>query len=241
MSVLAILQARMSSSRMPGKVMAQILGQPMIARQIERLSRCHTLDRIVVATSVDASDDPLVAFLVSQDVAVHRGSLSDVLGRFAGCASAHPSSHIVRLTADCPLTDPQVIDAAVRLALSTGAAYCSNAGRRTFPDGLDVEVLTANALHIASALAADPQEREHVTPFVRERPDQFRAVDLVQTRDLSHLRWTVDRREDFLFVRTVFAHLYPDKPDFGTDDILHLLDAEPRIAHLAEGALRAAA
>lgn len=221
--ILAVLQARMSSSRLPGKVMRPVLGTPMIERQLERLRPCETFDRLVVATSLDPSDDPLVDHLAGLGTPVFRGSLPDVLGRFAAAAAAcGPAAHVVRLTADCPLADASVIDACVRLHLASGADYTSNTLQRTFPDGLDVEVMTAAALQVAAAEARDPYEREHVTPFLWRRPERFRLAQLTQPRDLSDRRWTVDTAEDLLFVERVFAAFAPTGPLFGQDAIAAL-------------------
>jgi spore coat polysaccharide biosynthesis protein SpsF len=239
--ILAILQARMSSTRMPGKVMAPVLGEPMIWRQIERLRRTRTLSKIVVATSTATSDDALAGFLLGRGCTVYRGELHDVLARYAACAAAWNPDHVVRLTADCPLADHRVIDQAVGLALSTGATYTSNGERRTYPKGLDVEVVAADALRAAAREATDPYDREHVTPFIRKRPERFRQAQLVQEPDLSALRWTVDRPEDFAFVRAVYQKLYPDNPDFGQEEILELLGERDDLAALAARAIEAAA
>lgn len=237
---LAIIQARMSSSRMPGKVMAPVLGEPMIWRQIERVRRARTLSKVVVATSTETSDDSLAAFLLGRGCTVHRGELNDVLARFAACAAAHHPDRIVRLTADCPLIDPQVIDAAVNLAESAGAAYASNCTQRTYPDGQDVEVMTAQALAAAAREAKDAYDREHVTPYIRNRPRRFRQAHLTLAQDLSELRWTVDRPEDFAFVRAVFQRLHPEDPEFGMQDVLELLEERPDLAALATRAQAAA-
>lgn len=206
--ILAVLQARMSSSRLPGKVMRPILGQPMIGRQIERLRRCEAIDRLVVATTLDRSDDPLAAYCQELGVKVFRGSLADVLGRFQGAALVcGGAEHVVRLTADCPLAEPGVIDACVRLHLATGADYTSNTIERTYPDGLDVEVMRAGAMAEAAREADDAYEREHVTPFLYRRPERYRIAQLRQTRNLSDLRWTVDTAEDLAFVERVFEAL----------------------------------
>jgi len=241
MTVLAILQARMSSRRLPGKVMADLAGEPMIWRQIERVRRARRVDHLVVATSVETSDDPLASFLLSRGCSVFRGDLDDVLGRFAAAAGPWGPSHLVRLTADCPLADPAVIDAAVELALHTGAAYASNVERRTYPKGLDVEVIASPALAQAAREATDPYEREHVTPFVRRRADRFRHAHLVEAFNLSHLRWTVDQAEDLAFVREVYAALHPKHPAFDMFDVLQLMDRRPDIADLEDEAVAAAA
>lgn len=216
----AILQARMSSSRLPGKVMKALQGRPMIERQLERLGRCASLERMIVATSQDASDDALAGYLETAGVSVFRGPLADVLGRYVGAIEAFGvDGQVVRLTADCPLADPEVIDAAVRLQAQTGADYVSNSILRTYPRGLDVEVFPAAHLLAAGREASDPYEREHVTPFLYRNPQRFSRSDLVQARDESALRWTVDTPDDFAFVERVYDALYPTKPAFTSEDV----------------------
>ena len=216
----AILQARMSSSRLPGKVMKPLAGRPMVERQIERLRRCETLSRLVVATSEDPSDDVLASFLTDIGVEAHRGPLADVLGRYVGAIEAlGVSGQVVRLTADCPLADPGVIDDCVRLQAKLGVDYCSNGRNRTFPRGLDVEVFNAADLLTAGREATDPYDREHVTPYLYRPGAPFTQGELLQARDESALRWTVDTPEDYAFVEKVYAALYPTKPDFTSDDI----------------------
>lgn len=227
--IVALLQARMSSARLPGKVMAPLVGEPMIVRQLERLRRARTLTKIVVATSREASDDPLAQHLQLRGQLVYRGALDDVLGRMAQGVRQHTPggacTHVVRLTADCPLADPEVIDEAVRLALNSRAAYTSNCERRTYPQGLDVEVVTADALFTAAAEADDPYEREHVTPFIRRRAERFPQAHLTQPQDRSALRWTVDTPQDLAFVRRVYDALFPVDPTFTTQDVLDWQDA----------------
>lgn len=216
----AILQARMSSSRLPGKVMKPLLGRPMIERQLERLGRCATLDRIIVATSQEPSDDPLADHLRSLSVDMFRGSLGDVLDRYLATAQAFGvAGAVVRLTADCPLADPGVIDDCVRLHARLGVDYVSNSHRRTYPHGLDVEVFGLDALQAAGREATDPYEHEHVTPYIYRHPERFSLADLVQATDESGLRWTVDTPDDFDFVERVYAALYPGKPDFTSADV----------------------
>ena len=233
MTVLAILQARVTSTRLPNKVLAPILGQPMLARQIERLRRARTLDKLVVATSDDASDDPLAAMCAAIGVPCHRGSLNDVLARFQGaCAAFGPADHIVRLTGDCPLADPAVIDAVVRHHLASGADYTANAIQPTWPDGLDVEVTRAAVLQRAFDEARLPSEREHVTPYIHKHPEWFRIEHVKGDRDLSTLRWTVDEPADLAFVSEVYAALYPENPAFDTAAILALIEQRPELTKL---------
>lgn len=221
--ILGVLQARTSSSRLPGKVLKPLLGRPMILRQIERLKRAGSLDRLVVATSKEASDDGLAALLEGEGVPVFRGPLNDVLARFVGAARAFgPADHVVRLTADCPLADPQVLDACVRLHLEGGYDYTANDHPSTWPRGLDVEVCTAGALAAADRDAVDQAEREHVTLHLYRHPERYGLGCLKHDPDLSRLRWTVDTPADFAFVERVYARLYPSNPAFGTDDVLAL-------------------
>lgn len=215
----AILQARMTSSRLPGKVMKLLAGAPMIERQIERIGRAQRLTRLIVATSDDPSDDPLAQHVEGLGVSVFRGSLSDVLGRFAEAARANAlGGQVVRLTADCPLADPEVIDACIRLHADSGSDYASNSRKRTYPRGLDVEVFDVEALRRADREANEAYDREHVTPYLY-RYGRFSTVDLTQERDENHLRWTVDTPADFAFVEQVYANLYPGKPEFTSDDV----------------------
>lgn len=232
--VLAILQARMSSTRLPGKVMADLAGAPMILRQIERLKRAPSLQQIVVATSDQPSDDVLVQAMEAAGVPVFRGPLDDVLGRFVGAIDAFGSADTgVRLTADCPLTDPDVIEATVALREATGADYAANAGdRRTFPKGLDVEVFRVAALRMAAAEADDPYDREHVTPFLYRRPERFALAFHHQAIDEGEVRWTVDRPDDLAFVRAAYGALYPVNPAFTSDDVRTFVGSRPDLIHL---------
>jgi spore coat polysaccharide biosynthesis protein SpsF len=221
--MLAILQARMTSTRLPGKVLKPLLGQPMLARQIERVLRAGRIEQLVVATSDHASDDGLEAFCVSHGVACYRGSLTDVLGRYWGAAQAFgPSAHVVRLTGDCPLADPEVIDATLAWHLETGADFTSNDQKLTFPKGLDVEVFKSAHLETAFREAAEPYEREHVTPFFLNHPHRFRLENIECDPPMGHLRWTVDTPEDFDFVERVYRELYPANPAFTSEDVVQL-------------------
>lgn len=226
---LAILQARMTSTRLPGKVMADLMGAPMILRQIERLKRARQLDQIVVATSTDTSDDPLAERLAAEGIGVFRGDLDDVLGRYAGAMEAFPGHEtVVRLTADCPLADPDLIDATIALFRDAGADYASNTPeRRSYPKGLDIEVMRADVLRAAAAEATDPYEREHVTAFIYRRPERFKIAGLEQHASEGEVRWTVDRPDDLEFVRAVYAALYPRKADFTSNNIRVLVQSRP--------------
>ncbi|HXA38717.1 MAG TPA: glycosyltransferase family protein [Phenylobacterium sp.] len=221
---LAILQARMTSSRLPGKVMAPVLGEPMIGRQVERLRRARRIDKLMVATSTDPSDDPLAAYCEGLGLEVFRGALEDVLDRYRAALARHPAaSAVVRLTADCPLTDPDLIDQVIQHHIDVGADYTSNTlGTRTYPHGLDTEVIKPGALLEAAERARDPYEREHVTPYVYRRPETYRLAGVARHESLAALRWTVDVPPDLAFVREVYAKLYPFDPAFGADAVVAL-------------------
>ncbi|HLZ76102.1 glycosyltransferase family protein [Phenylobacterium sp.] len=221
---LAILQARMTSSRLPGKVMAPVLGEPMIGRQLERLRRSKRIDMLVVATSVDASDDPLAAYIERLGLPVYRGPLDDVLERFRGAAALLPgAAAVVRLTADCPLADPGLIDQVIEHHHAVGADYTSNTlGTRTYPHGLDAEVIRTQVLIEAAELAADPYEREHVTPYIYRRPQTYKLAGVARHDSWAALRWTVDLPEDLVFVREVYAKLYPFDPAFTSEAVVAL-------------------
>lgn len=219
----------MSSSRLPGKVMADLVGAPMILRQIERLRRTKGLDQIVVATSTHASDDVLVQRLADEGIGVFRGPLEDVLARFIGAMDVFGGHDtVVRLTADCPLTDPDLIDQTLDLHQTSGADYTSNTPeRRSYPKGLDAEVMRADVLRQAAAEATDPYDREHVTPFVYCRPERFKIAGLEQHASEGEVRWTVDRPDDLEFVRAVYEALYPRKADFTSDNVRVFVQSRP--------------
>jgi spore coat polysaccharide biosynthesis protein SpsF len=240
-TTLGILQARMTSSRLPGKVLLPVLDTPMIGRQLERLRRARRLDGIVVATSTDASDDPLVDFLDSEAVPVLRGPLDDVLARFALVIEEYEPTTVVRLTADCPLASPTVIDTVISAFHDRGIDYVSNTLTPTWPDGLDVEVVRAPVLLWAAKTLTDPPEREHVTLGIYRRPDRFRVGNVENSEDLSDLRWTVDNADDLAFVREVYARLYPTDPEFEVDDVLALVRTEPGLSRTTMDAERNAA
>jgi spore coat polysaccharide biosynthesis protein SpsF len=214
----------MTSSRLPGKVMAPVLGEPMIGRQVERLRRASRIDKLVVATSIDPSDDPLAAYVQSLGIQVFRGPLDDVLERFRATLVRHPEAKaVVRLTADCPLADPELVDRVIEHHHAAGADYTSNTlGTRSYPHGLDVEVIKPEALIEAAQRAGDDYEREHVTPYIYGRPQTYRLAGVARGESLAALRWTVDYPEDLVFVRDVYAKLYPFNPDFESDAVAAL-------------------
>ncbi len=230
--VAAFIQARMTSSRLPGKVLEPIGGRPSIVFMVERLRRARLLDSIVVVTSDDPSDDPLVEVLAKADIPAFRGDLQDVLARFRGALEAHPADIVVRLTGDCPLLDPAVVDAVVALRNDMGADYASNVDPPTFPDGMDVEVFTAQALAQADRSARLPSEREHVTPWMRTAASGLRRANLQALVDLSGLRLTVDYPDDLQLVRGLTYALQHLGDSFDLFDVLRALHAAPSLAQM---------
>ncbi|MFI4976000.1 MAG: cytidylyltransferase domain-containing protein [Caulobacterales bacterium] len=230
--ILAILQARMTSTRLPGKVLMPLAGAPMIVRQIERVGRARRIDRLVVATSDDASDDPVAEAVAREGVGVHRGSLGNVLERFVGALDAFgPADAVVRLTADCPLADPTVIDATIQRFVEADVDYASNTPpHRTYPKGLDVEVMTAATLRRAASVASSEDERQHVTWGVHQNPERYRLAFLSQEAEEGDVRWTVDYPHDYAFVAAVYDALYPADPAFTSDDVRAFVRSRPDIA-----------
>jgi spore coat polysaccharide biosynthesis protein SpsF len=229
---LAILQARMTSTRLPGKVLKDILGKPMLVRQLERVRRSQRIDKLVVATSTDQSDSAITELCAFEGVDCFRGNLSDVLDRYYQCTKQYPPSLIVRLTGDCPLADSEIIDSAIDLHERERNDYTSTTLQPSFPDGLDVEVVTPSALEVAWKEAVEPFEREHVMPFIWRRPERFKLGQFRNAQDYSQLRWTVDRPEDLELVLAVYRTLYPHNQQFGWRDVLALVTAQPDLTKL---------
>jgi spore coat polysaccharide biosynthesis protein SpsF len=229
MSCWIIVQARMTSTRLPGKVLRPVLGQPLLGYELERLKRCQNADGILVATTINATDDPVVHFCQTQDIPVFRGNEQDVLSRYFGAAQQVQASTIVRVTADCPVIDPEIVDQVIA-RFQTHAApydYISNTLTRSFPRGLDAEVFSFNALSQAHYEATEPAHREHVTPFLYTQPERFRLGAVEATPSTAHHRWTVDTPEDFELIRHIIESLYPTHPQFSYQDILALLAKHP--------------
>ena len=223
----AIIQARMASTRLPGKVMLPISARPMLAVLLERLSRANSLDKIMVATTSAPDDNPIANLTKEIGHQVYRGSEKDVLGRYFEAAKNTQARAVVRITADCPLVDPDIVDSVVDAFFQNDVDYASNVSPATFPDGLDVEVFTFEALSTANSYAQDSLEREHVTPYIRNS-DHFSSFNLAHPIDLSAERWTVDEPEDFEVIKNVFEHFSP-KTGFSWREVLALVGQKPEI------------
>ena len=217
--ILGIIQARMSSTRLPCKVLMPLCGKPMLHHQIERVQRAKLIDKLVVATSSNAEDD---AIADGCPVPCYRGSLDDVLDRFFDVALVERPHHIVRLTGDCPLSDPGVIDAVIACHLEGGYDYTSNVD--AYIDGLDVEIFTFQVLSDMWAEAKEPDDREHVTRYIRDHPDKFNIGKLPGS-NMRHIHLSVDTQADFDLIRKIYQKLYPHNHKFTTRECLQFLES----------------
>src|SRR5208282_4154028 len=243
MRTVIINQARMSSTRLPGKVLKEVLSRPLLDYQIERLRRSTLTHELVVATTTNPADDALVDYCRTRDVPVFRGSEQDVLARYYLAAVEHRAEAVVRVTADCPIIDPEVVDRVVSrfLGMANGVDYVSNTQVRTYPRGMDTEVFAFDALRRAHREASLDYEREHVTPYLYRHPEVFRIEQVVHPVDLSAHRWTVDTAEDFELVRRIIEGLYQRNSCFGLADIVAFVVAHPSLmkinAHVVQKVL----
>jgi spore coat polysaccharide biosynthesis protein SpsF len=233
-----VVQARMGSTRLPGKVLLDLEGRPLLERQIERLERCRRADEIVLAVTTEAADEPLVALARRLGLRCHRGSEDDVLARYAGAARAAEADLVVRITSDCPLIDPDETDAVIE-ALERRRATCDYASNRLVPQlprGLDTEALWRDVLERTDRLATSAPAREHVTWFCyAERPELFALHSVERPFDDHDLRWTVDTEEDLALVRRLYAELgLADRPLPLADVIAHVR-AHPELAAINAG------
>ena len=231
LNIVAIIQARMRSTRLPGKVMKEILGKPVILWDLDRITLSKLIDEIVVAIPYGKENDVIVDTIkeYNNKIVITRGSEDDVLDRYYQAAVKTDADVVVRITSDCPLIDPVVIDNVIEHFLDDNCDYCSNSLIRTYPRGLDTEVFSFKALEKAWNEAKKDYEREHVTSYIIENPDKFKLLNVANDINLSHLRWTLDTKEDFEFINAVYKRIYPKKHLFLMDDILELLNGEPEL------------
>jgi spore coat polysaccharide biosynthesis protein SpsF len=235
--ILIIVQARMSSSRFPQKVLKPILGESLLYRMIERLRQVQTPVEIVVATSTDPSDDVLVAHCQEKNIACFRGNLHDCLDRHYQLAKLYNADVAIKIPSDCPLIDPRIVDKTLQFFLETEGQFdfVSNLHPATYPDGNDVEIMTFEALERTHREATRPLEREHTTPYLWENPNLFRIANLTWETNLDYSmshRFTIDYEADYLFIKRVYEELYPQNPTFSMNDILGLLSQKPEIYEL---------
>lgn len=240
MKVVAILQARMGSTRLPGKVLANLGGSPMLARVISRVLEAPDIDELVLATTTSLDDDELVNWMSASfgGGSYFRGNEEDVLDRFYQCAKLHHADLVVRITADDPLKDATIIQKAINyFYLDPLLDYCSNTINPTYPEGLDIEVFKYSALETAWLQARLPSEREHVTPYIWKNFSIFKVKNFKYTRDLSAWRWTVDKPADLILMNKIYENFH-DNPLVNFEEVIQFLDANPDLIRINDGTMR---
>lgn len=238
MSVIAIIQARISSTRLLGKVLKKIEGKTVLEHVATRVKAAKNIDDMVVATTVKEEDLEIVKLCAKLGISVFCGSENDVLDRYYQTARLFKANHIVRITADCPLIDPLVIDEVSELYFQKKADYASNTLPETFPDGLDTEIFSFKTLKIAWENAKLSSEREHVTPYIRKNPNIFKIVNLKCSINLNNKRWTIDEPIDLKFIKIIYKNLYFDDSLFGMKKILNFLKRHPKIEEINKNIIR---
>ena len=238
LKIVAIIQARMGSTRLPAKVLADIHGKPMLWHVLQRTRAAETVDDVVVGTTTQPSDDRVVAFCRELEAPCFRGSEEDVLDRYYQAASQYDADVVVRITSDCPLIDPGVLDKTVRAFLAEQPDYASNSLIRTYPRGLDTEVMSFRALERAWREAHQPYERSHVTPYIYENPGKFKVLSVTGDCDYSEFRWTLDTPQDLEFVRAVYDRMGSEQ--FLWSDVIRLLEREPELGAINQSVVQKA-
>ncbi len=232
MKASVIIQARVGSTRLPNKVLLKVLDKTILEYVITRVKQAKQVDRVLVATTTNKSDSRIVNLAKKLGVDIYCGSENDLLDRFFQTAKLFKIKNIVRITADCPLIDPDIIDRVINLYFKSKVDYCSNILKRSFPVGLDVEIFSFDALRSAWEKARFPSEREHVTPYIIKHPDKFKLKNIAFKRNLSDKRWTLDRKEDFKLIKAVLESLIPRNHNFRMPDVIKFLNKTPNLEKL---------
>ncbi len=232
--VVTVIQARTGSSRLPGKVLLPLAGKPLLVRMVERVLRATHAGMVVVATTTESDDDPIESICQEYGWNIYRGHSTDLLDRHYQAAKLFQANAVVKIPSDCPLIDPSIIDKVLSVFLenNTHIDFVSNLHPATYPDGNDVEVMKFSALETAWNEATLPMEREHTTPYIWERPDRFKLLNVAWESGLNYSmthRWTIDYPEDYNFISRVYDELFESNPNFGLNDILNLLQTKPEI------------
>lgn len=235
---LAVIQARMGSTRLPSKVLMDLSAKPVLEHVIERVAQSKFIDKIVVATTISLHDLAIVKFCAERNTHVFIGSEHDVLDRYYQAAKLFQPVNVVRITSDCPMIDPEIIDLIADRHVKEKADYTSNTIDETYPDGLDAEIFTFRSLERAWTNASLASEREHVTPYIKKNPALFNRISVKNDTDLSFMRWTIDQQEDFNFLSEIFKRVYLKKPEFRTADVLAEIARAPELLNINSGIIR---
>lgn len=227
MKVIAIIQARMTSTRLPGKVLKKIMGKPLLSYQIERLRSCRSINEIIIATTINSDDDPIISLAKAEGLKYFRGSEEDVLDRYYQTAIKHHAKNIMRITGDCPLIESDICDAVAAEYFKSKADYARTG--ESLAEGLDCEMISFSALEVSWKNARLNSEREHVTLYIRNRPELFKIIVLQNERDDSKYRFTVDEPEDFEVVKAIIESLYKNSECFNYEDVINFLDENPKV------------
>ncbi|MXO76675.1 acylneuraminate cytidylyltransferase [Paenibacillus sp. OT2-17] len=229
MNIVAIIQARMGSTRLPGKVDLNLLGVTVLERVVERIKKVKQINKIVVATTDLTADETIVNLAHKAEVEVYRGSESDVLKRYYEAAVTYNADVIIRITSDCPVIDPVIIDELIKNYIMGSYDYVSNTIERSYPRGLDAEVFSFASLEKAHLEAKSTEQREHVTPYIYQNPDQFSLLSVTYPKDYSNYRWTLDTIEDWELIQQIYTYI-KDRNSFDWQDVLELMETRPEIA-----------
>lgn len=240
MRVVATIEARMTSTRLPGKVLLAALGQPMLYHLVNRLRAVPSIDEIVLATTINATDDPLIAFAEAEKLAAFRGSEDDVMARVIGAAEHGSADVVVEITGDCPIIDPDLVEQIIRMFFHHDADYVSNALVRSYPDGMDTQVFSLEALKRSAKMTSDPLDREHVSRHMCQHPEIFSRVHLIAPPSLHwpELGLTLDEMADYQLLKKIIETLGPANPLFGCHDTIQLLRANPDWVEINRAVIR---
>ncbi|AFM42723.1 spore coat polysaccharide biosynthesis protein F, CMP-KDO synthetase [Desulfosporosinus acidiphilus SJ4] len=234
MKVGIIIQARMTSTRLPGKILLPVMGKALLEYQVERLKRVKRADEIIIATTINETDQPIIDLASRLGIKIFRGSEEDVLARYFGAAKENGLEVVVRITSDCPLIDPAVVSLVIDTYLKNldSCDYVSSCLHRTFPRGMDTEAFPFEILKETYEKAVDQPYREHVTPYIYEHDDRYRLLNVPYLMDASQYRLTVDTPEDFVLIELILKELYPGNPFFKLEDVLELMKNHPEWAEI---------
>lgn len=232
MNVIAIIQARVGSTRFPRKIFADLSGKPLIWHVFNRIKYCKNIDNFLLATSLNPIDNELEEWSINNKIKCFRGSENDVLERFYFASKKHKADVIVRITADDPFKDPVIIDNVISLMINNKCDFAYNNNPPSFPEGLDTEVISFNSLEKAYYESKDVFDREHLTQYLYKHPELFRQINYSYSENLSHLRWTVDTKEDYDFAKIIYQNLFKHNKVFLMNDILNYIKRHPEVLNI---------